>query len=184
MLIASQLRKENIAQYLLYMWQIEDLIRANALDIDKINENVASRYNLPPEQQRAMLEWYDSLIDMMRREDVAEKGHLQMNKNTIGQLADLHRRILADPRPRFDTYRKEFYNTLPFIVELRAKAGEDRAGEIETCFNGMLMLRLAKKPISAETQKAFEQITKFISLLSADFILDENDELFKDDDKS
>ncbi len=186
MLIASQLRKENIAQYLLYMWQIEDLIRANGLDIDKINENVVSRYNLSPEQQKAMLEWYESLIDMMRREDVVEKGHLQMNKNTIGQLADLHRRILADPRPRFDGYRKEFYNTLPFIVELRAKAGEDRAGEIETCFNalyGMLMLRLAKKPVSAETEKAFEQITKFISLLSADFILDEKDELFKDDDK-
>ena len=25
---------------------------------------------------------------MMRREDVAEKGHLQMNKNIIGSLAD------------------------------------------------------------------------------------------------
>lgn len=28
MITASQKRKENIAEYLLYMWQIEDLIRA------------------------------------------------------------------------------------------------------------------------------------------------------------
>ena len=34
MFVASQKRKENIAEYLLYMWQIEDLIRANNLDID------------------------------------------------------------------------------------------------------------------------------------------------------
>ena len=40
MIIASQKRKENIAEYLLYMWQIEDIIRANKLDIDKIKESV------------------------------------------------------------------------------------------------------------------------------------------------
>ena len=46
MITASQKRKENIAEYLLYMWQIEDLIRANGLDIDKIRANVLERYNL------------------------------------------------------------------------------------------------------------------------------------------
>ncbi len=34
MITASQKRKENIAEYLLYMWQIEDIIRANGLDIE------------------------------------------------------------------------------------------------------------------------------------------------------
>lgn len=179
MYIASQLRKENIAQYLLYMWQVEDIIRANGLDIEAIDRNVCSRF--PDEQHRQLMEWYESLIDMMRREEVVEKGHLQINKNTLGLLADLHRRILADPQPKFDDYRKEFYTALPFIVELRARAGENKAGEIETCFNalyGMLMMRLSKKEISTETQRAFDCISKFIALLSYDFRLDENDELF------
>ena len=43
MIIAQQKRKENIAEYLLYMWQVEDMIRANQLDIDKINDNIISR---------------------------------------------------------------------------------------------------------------------------------------------
>ncbi|MCM1067869.1 MAG: DUF4924 family protein [Muribaculaceae bacterium] len=186
MLIASQLRKENIAQYLLYMWQIEDLIRANGLDIDRIKASVIDPYKLNPEQEKQMIDWYDSLIDMMRREEVVEKGHLQINRNTIGDLADLHRRIMADPRPRFDKYHKEFYNTLPFIVELRAKAGDNRASEIETCFNalyGILMLRLAKKDISQETAKAFEQISAFVALLSHYHKLDETEDIFKEDDK-
>ena len=46
MYIASQKRKENIAEYLLYMWQIEDLIRANGLDLDKIKSNVIDKYQL------------------------------------------------------------------------------------------------------------------------------------------
>ncbi len=186
MLIASRLRKENIAQYLLYMWQIEDIIRANALDIDRIKATIIDRYGLPQEQQKQMEEWYESLIDMMRREGVAESGHLQINRNTIGDLADLHRRLMADPRPRFDKYHKEFYDTLPFIVELRAKAGGNPAGEIETCFNalyGMLMMRLAKKEISPETGKALDCISAFIALLSHYHALDETDDIFKDDNK-
>ena len=68
MIIASQKRRENIAEYLLYMWQIEDLIRANGLDINKIKATIIDRYQLTDEQRKQMTEWYESLIDMMRRE--------------------------------------------------------------------------------------------------------------------
>ena len=44
MFIAHKLRKENICEYLLYMWQIEDLIRAFNLNIDSINERIISNY--------------------------------------------------------------------------------------------------------------------------------------------
>lgn len=182
MFIASQKRKENIAEYLLYMWQIEDMIRANNLDIDKIRKNVIDKYQLTDEQRTQLEEWYESLIDMMRREDVAQSGHLQLNKNVIIQLVQLHNALLKDPR--FAEYTKQFYATLPFIVELRSKAGTDPKGEIETCFNalyGMLLLRLQSKEVSADTENAVKQITRFIALLSHYFKLDENDELFKDE---
>jgi hypothetical protein len=184
MLIASTKRKENIAEYLLYMWQIEDIIRANGLDIERIERNVIDRFTLTPEQRKQYVEWYESLIDMMRREEVAEKGHLQMNKNVLNQLVALHQTLLKDTR--FGDYTAEFYRTLPFIVELRAKAGEDRVGEIETCFNALyalLMLRLQHKEVSPQTMTAMQQITKFISLLATDFHLDEADKLFTDPDK-
>lgn len=179
MIIASQKRKENIAEYLLYMWQIEDIIRANDLDISKIEKNVIDRYQLSPEQKREMTEWYESLIDMMRRENVQKKGHLQLSKNVIIQLVDLHRALLKDPR--FPEYTAQFYKTLPYIVELRAKSGDDKPGEIETCFNalyGMLMMRLQNKEISTDTQNAVYQITQFIKMLAKNFHLDEDDKLF------
>lgn len=182
MIVASQKRKENIAEYLLYMWQIEDIIRFHKLDLDSIRANIIDKFPADRETLDRMAEWYESLIDMMRREEVTEHGHLQMNKNVIGELADLNRRILADPR--FDRYRAEYYRTLPFIVELRAKSAGAPAGEIETCFNalyGILMLRLSGKPISDETAKAITQISRFVALLAKCFHLDEQDRLFGED---
>ena len=184
MIIASQKRKENIAEYLLYMWQVEDLIRANNLDIESIEKNVIDRFDLSPAQRKEMTEWYESLIDMMRREGIQKSGHLQMNRNVLGQLVVLHQALLKDPR--FADYSAEFYRTLPYIVELRSKAGDDKPGEIETCFNalyGMLLLRLQGKEITPDTAAAIKQISRFIAVLAHDFKLDEDDKLFKHDDE-
>ena len=184
MIIASQKHKENIAEYLLYMWQIEDIIRANGLDIDKIKANVIDRFELTDAQRKEMTEWYESLIDMMRREGVEKSGHLQLNKNVIIQLTDLHLALLKDSR--FPDYTAEFYKTLPYIVELRSKAGDTPAGEIETCFNalyGMLMLRLQSKEITPETRDAVAQISKFLAILARDYNLDREDKLFPHDEE-
>lgn len=167
MIIASQKKKENIAEYLLYMWQIEDIIRAYKLDIDVIDEQIISKYDVSDDKKKEIREWYESLIDMMRREGVVEKGHLQLNKNVIIDLTDLHLALLKSPKEPF--YGATFFKTLPYIVELRAKTGEEQVGEIETCFNalyGILMLRLQKKEISEQTQVAMKQITAFLALLS------------------
>ncbi|MDE5636050.1 MAG: DUF4924 family protein [Muribaculaceae bacterium] len=184
MIIASQKRKENIAEYLLYMWQVEDLIRANNLDIEKIKTNIIDRYQLSDDQRKQMTEWYESLIDMMRREGIEQKGHLQLTRNVISQLAALHQTLLKDPE--FQEYTALFYKTLPYIVELRSKAGDDRQGELETCFTalyGVLMLRLQGKEISPGTQDAIREISRFIATLSHYFKLDDDDKLFNRDEK-
>lgn len=179
MFTASQKKRENIAEYLLYMWNIEDLIRANKLEIDNIESQIINRYTgLDDTQRKELKEWYESLIDMMRMEDVVEKGHIQLNKNVLIQLNDLHRRLLTDSK--FANYNTEFYNTLPYIVELRAKAGDIKVDELETCFNalyGIMMLGISGKKISEETQKATKQISKFLALLSHYYKLDYNNEL-------
>lgn len=180
MITASIKKKENIAEYLLYMWQIEDLIRANGLDIDRIQASIIDQYkDLNDIQRKEMREWYESLIDMMRRENVIEKGHLQINKNVIIQLDDLHRQLLNDQK--FASYSAQFYHTLPIIVELRSKAGDIKSGEIETCFNalyGILLLRLQGKEISEETLQATAQISKFLAVLALYYKKDYNNELF------
>lgn len=183
MIIASQKRRENIAEYLLYMWQIEDLIRAYGLDIDRIKRNLVDRIpDLDDKTRSDVTDWYESLIDMMRREGITERGHLQMNRNIMEELADLHRALLADPK--FSDYAAEFYRTLPYIVDLRSRAGAEAEGEIQTCFTalyGMLMLRLQRREISSQTEEALKQISKLIAMLSGYFHKNEQEPLFKND---
>ncbi len=179
MITASQKKRENIAEYLLYMWQIEDLIRANNLDLEKIEENIIDRYsNLGDARRKEMLDWYESLIDMMHREGVEKSGHLQLNKNVLFDLGNLHQQLLGNPK--YPQYSAEYYKTLPYIVEIRAKAGENRKDELETCFDalyGILMLRLQKKEISPETLGAATQISRFLAQLAGFYRKDYNNEL-------
>lgn len=179
MFTASIKKKENIAEYLLYMWQIEDIIRAYGLDMDRINAEIVSAYTgITDEQRTSLYEWYESLIDMMRSEGVVEKGHLQINKNVIIDLTDLHLRLLKSPREPF--YTAAFYKALPYIVELRSKAQGAEVGELETCFSamyGILMLRLQHREVSEETMKAMKDITSFLTLLAEKYRLDKAGEL-------
>ena len=179
MITASVKKRENIAEYLMYMWQIEDIIRAYQLDIDKIQEGIIDKYqNLSEEQRKEMREWYESLIDMMRREGVEKSGHLQLNKNVLIDLNNLHRSLLKNPK--FAQYAAEYYKTLPFIVEIRAKAGENKKDELESCFDalyGILMLRLSGKEVSEETTNAAKQISRFLAMLANYYKKDYNNEL-------
>lgn len=180
MIIAQEKRKENIAEYLLYMWQVEDIIRACGLDIDRIDQTVISRFDTDDATRHEIREWYESLIIMMRHENKAKAGHLQINENVLIRLRDLHRQLLHSPQ--HPEYGAEFYKVLPFVVEIRAKVPtEQQHDELETCFDalyGTLMLRLQGKPVSEATQKAIAAIGHFIGTLAAYFKKNEEKPIF------
>ena len=171
MIIARRKRKENIAEYLLYMWQVEDLIRANNFDMDSIRRTVVDRYDQPDDIKEEIAKWYEELIEMMRSEGV-------MEKNVIIALTDLHLRLLKSPKEM--VYGAAYYKTLPFIVQLRAKSGGEDLPELETCFNaiyGFLMLKMQGKEISPETMEGIKQISSFLALLAEKYREDMNGEL-------
>ena len=183
MFVSRQLKEKNIAEYLIYMWQIEDLIRANGCDMEKIKSTIIAPYPLTEEQKAELTQWYMDLIEMMRHEGIMEKGHLQINKNIITWLTDLHLQLLRSPK--FPYYNSAYYKVLPYIVELRAKGADKEEPELETCFEalyGILLLKLQKKEISEETRKAQEAISTLLAMLSNYYIEDKKGELELSDD--
>ena len=177
MYISKQLRERSISEYLLYMWQVEDLIRANNCDIDKVEHTIVAAYNLPEQQHAELVEWYANLVEMMRLEGVEQSGHLQINKNIIIALTDLHVRLMHSQK--FPFYQAAYYKALPFIVELRAKGGQEKS-ELENCFDalyGVWMLRLQHKEVSKETTTAVDDIVRFVGMLSDYYKKDKEGEL-------
>lgn len=186
MLIAKELRKKSIAEYLLYMWQIEDIIRAYQCSLTKIRKEYIDKFNYTDAQKDEEEDWFGDLLRMMNQEGCRENGHLQINKVIMQSLNELHAQLLTSSK--FPFYSAEYYRVLPFIVELRGKTKQvaDRMArkneanlkeiaanlghsEIETCFDvlyGVMMLRLQKKEISRETETAVKEITTLIGMLS------------------
>lgn len=178
MYISQELRKRNIAEYLLYMWQVEDIIRAYGCSLARIRREYIDRFDYSDEQKEEMADWYGNLVRMMNSEGCRENGHLQINKIVIQQLSELSAELLASSN--FPFYNSEYYKVLPFIVELRKRGADKEENEIETCFNalyGVMMLRLQNKPVSPDTEHAIKEITTFIGMLNDYYMKDKQGEL-------
>lgn len=185
MFVSRKLREENIAEYLLYMWQVEDMLRSCSFDADALKAMV-DRSGCQPEQKSEWLRWYDDLIDMMTREEVREKGHIQINNNILILLEDLHSRLLASACTEAEEYKAAYYRALPAIVGFRAKSEGQSKGELENCFDfmyGIWMLKLQKREISEGTAKAAADVSTLLGLLSALYKKDLDGSLDLDGDK-
>ena len=174
MFIAKQLRKKSIAEYLLYMWQIEDIIRAMGCSLPLIRKAYISKFtDYTDEQKEDEIDWFGNLVRMMNEEGKRDQGHLNINDIIVRDLVDLHQRLLQSNR--FPIYNAEYYKVLPFIVELRGK-GDKNISEIETCLDalyGIMMLRMQKKEISPETEHAIKEISTFVGMLSDYYLKNE-----------
>lgn len=178
MFISQELRKKNIAEYLLYMWQVEDIIRAYGCSLSRIRHEYIDRFDYDDGQKEEMADWYGNLVRMMNGEGCREGGHLQINKIVMQQLSELNSQLLGSTKYPF--YNSEYYKVLPFIVELRKRGADKDENEIETCFNalyGVMMLRLQKKKISPDTEHAIKEITTFIGMLSDYYLKDKEEPL-------
>ncbi|MBQ4485096.1 MAG: DUF4924 family protein [Prevotella sp.] len=166
MYISQELRKKSIAEYLLYMWQVEDIIRAYDCSLTRLRREYISRFDYDDEQISELTDWYGNLVTMMNQEGKRESGHLQINQVVLQQMVELHAQLLESTK--FPFYTAQYYKVLPFIVELRNR-GDKNQNEIETCLNalyGTMMLRLQNREISPDTKHAISEITTFIGMLS------------------
>ncbi len=182
MFVAQELRKKSIAEYLLYMWQVEDIIRAYGCSLRVIMREYISKFDYTEEQREEETDWFGNLITMMNSEGKREQGHLQINEVLLKDVIDLHNMLLQSTK--FPFYNAAYYKVLPFIVELRNK-GDKELNEIETCFDalyGMMLLRLQKKEVTPETGHAIQEISTFIGMLSDYYIKDRTEGLKFEDD--
>lgn len=178
MLIARQKQKENIAEYVLYMYQIEDLIRAYDFDLEKIIESYV-RPQLPDnsfvDQYR---EWYRELIAQMKSQRIEKVGHLHDLKDILVEISYLHTTLLNLAND--EKYRTLFEAATPFIEEFKEKSNLKDKNNIEVLFQALymkLLLRLKGKEISAETEEAFDSMRIVLAYISRSYLQMKSGEL-------
>ncbi|MEN8928430.1 MAG: DUF4924 family protein [Flavobacteriales bacterium] len=168
MLIANQKKKENIAEYVLYMFQVETVVRSFNLDIEDVFELYICQMTSIPEAREDVKAWYIDIIEEMKKNGLQEKGHIARVHETMDEMNFLHNTLLTSLE---DTEYQEVQTEVgPYIQELRDKSGSQGMSDIEICLTGLygkLTLKMQKKEISEETAIAFDGFTKLLIVLSA-----------------
>ena len=139
-------KRDNIAEYILYLWQMEDYLRAF------------------PQNAEATPELHE-LNEMMHREGIVEGGHLALATNALSEVEELHTQLLDEDA----LYRAAMIRLRPALNLLKAKTDRPTMSDIEACFvllYQIMMLRLQKKEITPETADVQQRATQVLTFLS------------------
>ena len=139
-------KRENIAEYILYLWQIEDYLRAF------------------PEQAEANAELHD-IHEMMHREGITDSGHLRLAQNALQEMEQVHAELLDQEAQ----YRAMIIRVQPALNILKSKTDRPTMSDVEACLillYQIMMLRLQQKPVSEETAAVQQQATRLLQIIS------------------
>ena len=170
MIIAQEKRRTNIAEYIIYMWHLEDLLRACKLDVDTVQQRIIDGYQAKNELNIEIKEWYESLIHMMRSENIVELGHLQIVKNSVAEATEIHQLLLKSNKEQ--NYMRCFFIAKPNISLFQSKSNNPQASDVEICLNALytlLLLKMSGKDISVETMESMDTFSQLLSALSAKY---------------
>ncbi|MDR1552582.1 MAG: DUF4924 family protein [Prevotellaceae bacterium] len=175
MLIAKQKRRENIAEYILYLWQIEDLLRALNFDEERIYQTLVEPLQVDENIKKQTLAWYMGTVQLLQFEKKQQSGHTSHSLHLIADLNDVHLYLLQ----RDEKYAELHQTAKPSIIDFSRKLEKYEEKELELCFHALyarMLLNLKNMEISAETQQAIDAISRMIAYLSAKYLRYESGE--------
>lgn len=134
--IAQAKRKENIAEYILYLWQLEDLLRALQFSPEAIfSQMIAPRNDISDEEKHLYLLWYMDIVNLLQREDKEKSGHLEHTLHLIGDMHNLHLQLME--LPIGEHYRQTVAQLEPYSPLLRNVLGSDEMSDTELNFRAL-----------------------------------------------
>ena len=159
--IAQSKRKENIAEYILYLWQIEDLLRALQFSPEAIYSQLVAPRQIEEEQKHVNLLWYMDIVNLLRKEGKEESGHLEHTLHLIGDMHNLHLQLMQNPVG--EHYRTTFARLAPQLPMLRTLVKKEDVCDTEICFRALYAAMLYR--IKGDKKRA-EAINDTIELVS------------------
>ena len=135
MLIAQQKRKQNIAEYILYLWQLEDLLRALQFSPEAIYSQLVAPTGADEEQKQTIFLWYMDIVGLLRKEGKEQSGHLDHTLHLIADMHNLNLQLLS--LPVGERYRTLAAQLAPELPRLRTIIGKEEMSDTELCFRAL-----------------------------------------------
>ena len=167
MYIAQSKRKENIAEYILYLWQLEDLLRALQFSPEAIySQLVAPHDNISEADKQTMFLWYMDIVNLLREEGKEQNGHLEHTIHLINDLNNLHLQLMK--LPVGEKYRSLYATMLPEITSLKSRLGNKDINDIEPFFRALYAVMLYRIKGDKTKEKEISDVITLISPVIAE----------------
>lgn len=166
---AEEKKKSNIAEYILYMWQMEDIVRAAGFNHEML-DRFAESYSDEPDRQEIEKRWLRKLSAELDTIKLRRQGHVSDVREVMTELVYLHQTLINIYEDA--AYIAVYQDSKPYLAEYLQKAGTAFGSEVEaylTALYGLMILRLRKTPISAETEEAMNSFSQVMGRLAGEY---------------
>lgn len=161
---------ENVAEYLLYLFQIEDLVRSLQLDMDLIKSQVLEPAIRDEFQLKDQITWYEQLVREMKMKGLQKEGHIDEVQEILVELTYLHNSLLTIMNDA--KYKGLCEDAHQALEEFKQKSNMAQRQDVEILLHAMFMklqLKMRQKEISAETEAAFDLMRIQLAYLAREY---------------
>lgn len=165
MIKANEKKINNIAEYIVYMFQTEDLVRALQLDLNQITDYVITSLPVSNNEKKELILWYASIIEKMQSQQIEKEGHLEEIDELMTQLNTLHNKLIETK----SDYKEIAVKAEPHIQSQIIESKNTLSNPIQVCINavyGFLLLKLEGKEVTKEQQKMLDTFGDLLSYIS------------------
>ncbi|MFM8596507.1 MAG: DUF4924 family protein [Flavobacteriales bacterium] len=163
----TALKESNIAEYLLYIFQIEAMVRSLSLDIDLIEKQLLLPASKSPEEFQLHQQWYASLLAEFNRRGLQKEGHIEEVEEVLMELVYLHNTLLTIVND--EKYKALCEQAQPDLIEFKKRSNMAQRQDVEALLHAMFMklqLKMKQQEISPETEAAFDLFRIQLAYLS------------------
>jgi hypothetical protein len=166
--IAAKKKSENIVEYVLYLWQMQDLVRAAAMDLSTVRaflSTAGGELDLDAE-----MSWFAEIILTMRNHGLAKKGNLPEIDEVLIELNYLHSTLLNLLKDA--GYAEAWQAAEPEIEVFLNRAENKHMNPIEamlTAMYGVLVLKLQGKTPTAATMTSINVFKRVLVKLASQY---------------
>ena len=163
-------KTENVAEYSLYLFQIEDLVRSLNLDMDLIKSQVLAPAIRDEFQLNEQISWYQNMVREMQMKGLEKEGHIDEVQEILVELTYLHNSLLTIMNDA--KYKSLCENAHEALEEFKQKSNMVQRQDVELLMHAMFMklqLKMRQKEISAETEAAFDLMRIQLAYLAREY---------------
>jgi hypothetical protein len=168
MIPSEKLLNDNVAEYILLMYQMEDLARAYELDLDRLMQEYFVPHTGETDLTAEYRVWFNDLISKMKRSGLNKQGHIPELNEIMVELSYLHNTMLNLTSD--SNYQEIYQKAAKYIDEFKERSDLSGKNQIEIAFHALymkLLLRLKGKTISAESEEAFDAMRLLLGYLAS-----------------